>query len=206
MKAVILSYPKSGRTWLKVLIEQYCTICGISKPDIAWSHIGHGSSSEFPPKNLNCPTILLTRNYGDTLVSYYHDDCVRNPKKVGGKLIDEYVKDNLSDIKKFYNTVAEKDILLTLEYEKMVRSTRKEVLPLFAFLFDDKICVKCLRKAIDFCSFENLSTMERNKQIDMRVASSHMGMGFYKTRKGKVGSAEEELQPETLRFLKDNTK
>ncbi len=206
MKSIILSYPKSGRTWLKLLVEEYCRISGISKPDIIWSHIGHGSSAEHPPKNLKCPTILLTRNYPDTLVSYYHDDKVRNAKKVGGKSIDEYVKDNLSDIKTFYDTVSKKDIFLTLEYEKMVENTSAEVLPLFAFLFEDKVDMSDLHKAIDRCSFENVSIMERNKKIDMRVASSHMGEGFYKTRKGKVGSAEEELQPETLQYLKDNMK
>ena len=206
MKVIILSYPKSGRTWLKVLIEQYCNRCGVKKPSIAWSHIGHGMIPEYPPKNLDCPTVLLTRNYPDTLVSYFHDDSVRNKKKVSGKTIDEYVKDNLPDIKTFYDTVSKKNIFLTLEYEKMVDNTYPEVLPLFAFLFDDQVDVKCLRKAIDFCSFENLSAMERNKSIDMRVAPSHMGKGFYKTRKGQIGSAEEELKPKTLQFLKDNLK
>lgn len=206
MKVVILSYPKSGRTWLKVLIEEYCNRCNEKKPDIAWSHIGHGHLPEYPPKNLDCPTVLLTRNYPDTLVSYYHDDSVRNRKKVTGKSIDEYVKYNLADIETFYDTVSKMDIFLTLEYEKMVDNTYPEVLPLFAYLFDDQVNSKCLHSAVDFCRFENLSTMERNKEIYMRVSNSHMGQGFYKTRKGKVGSAEEELKPETLQYLKDNMK
>ena len=204
MKAIILSYPKSGRTWLKVLIDEYRKRCGVRKPDLTWSHIGHGSSVEHPPKNLTCNTILLTRDYADTLVSYYHDDCVRNRSKVDGKTIDEYVRHNLSDIKTFYNTVSQKDIFLTLEYEKMIENTYTEVLPLFAYLFDDQVDVKCLRRAIDFCQFENLSNLERQNKIDMRVSSSHMRQGFYKTRNGKVGSANKELQPETIEYIREN--
>ena len=205
MKAIILSYPKSGRTWLKVLIQEYCKRCRIQRPSISWSHVGHGTRAEYPPKNLDCPTILLTRNYADALVSYYHDDCVRNKKKTTGKSIDEYVKDSLSDIKTFYDTVSKKDIFMTLEYEKMIDDTYKEVLPLFAYLFDDKVDIKVLRNAIEFCHFDNLSTLERQRKVDMRVTLGHMDSGFYKTRKGKVGSAKEELQADTMEYIRENT-
>ncbi len=200
---MIISYPKSGRTWLKVLIERYCKVASIKKPQVNSNHLGYGHGKEKSVSPEKDTWVLLTRDKSDTLVSLYHDDKVRYPKRVGGKDIDTYVKDMLPEINKFYTEIENYPFAHIMSYEKMSENTFKEVLPFFELYFD-KVDEDALKEAVEYCKFDNLAKKERANKVDMRVPSKFKVKGFYKTRKGKVGSAREELSPETIKYLGDN--
>ena len=200
---MIISYPKSGRTWLKVLIERYCKVSSTKRPRIDSNHLGYGHGKEKSVSPEKDTLVLLTRDKSDTLVSLYHDDKVRYPKRVGGKSIDTYVKDMVPEINKFYTEIEKYPFAYTMSYENMSLNTFNEVLPFFELLFDE-VNQDALREAIEFCKFDNLAVKERENKVDMRVPTKFKLKGFYKTRKGKVGSAKEELLPETIKYLGDN--
>ena len=58
-----------------------------------------------------------------------------------------------------------------------------------------------MNEAIKYCQFDNLREKEKSGEVNLRWKEEYRRKGHFKTRKGKVGSAKEELQPETLKKL-----
>ena len=208
---IIVSYPKSGRTWLKVLLEWYQEISGEELPPIKWTHLGYGHDNavdinSFFLKNRDIPKVLLTRDLGDSLVSYYHDDRTRNPSRlIGCSDINEYVKEHITHIKEFYRKAGRLNFQLTVSYEEMHAHTWATVAPIIDMIAGEVDPV-ALKDAIKECEFSKLQKSERSGKVDMRVSKAHMSRGFYKTRKGKVGSAKDELEPYTYEWLQKEIK
>ena len=206
-KMVIVSYPKSGRTWLKVLLDQYQKASNIKLPKILWTHLGYGHVSEpevnsFLSAYRDVPRVFLTRDLSDSLVSYYHDDKARNASKlVGCEQLDQYVREYSTHIIEFYRKANRINFQLQFSYEEMQQNIEECVLSVIKLLGAD-VDRDALRQAIKECEFSALQKSERSGEIDMRVGEGHMARGFFKTRKGKVGSAKEELSPETYEYLK----
>lgn len=210
-KMVIVSYPKSGRTWLKVLLEKYQEASGTTLPKIMWTHLGYGHDSavevnSFFLKHRDVPRVLLTRDLADSLVSYYHDDRTRNPSRlIGCSDINEYVREYSVHITEFYRKASKLNFHLELSYEEMHQKTEETVAPIIELLVGE-VDRPALNRAVKECEFSRLQKSERSGKVDMRVSKAHMSRGFYKTRKGKVGSAKEELNPDTYEWLKKEIK
>jgi hypothetical protein len=177
-----------------------------------YTHInfGIGGNGEYPriaylKNHPETPAFMLTRDPADTLVSYYHDDMVRGQK---GKMkdvrgdIDAYCRENLSHLQQFYQSASEYNYVATLRYEDMIADTYTSILPLFETVYKD-LDKDLLAKAVEKCEFDNVAKKERSGELNMRVRSDHMEAGFYKTRKGKVGSAKEELTAETFEWIQE---
>lgn len=206
-KIVFISYPKSGRTWIHKIFEKYesysrSTVRQSDK--VIRTHLGYGGSEQRKikeVKNLISPQyVLLTRDKPDTLVSFYHDEKVRKFRGGARGSIDDFVLEYKPLIDRFYCEVKHYDFDYQFAYEDMQESPLETVLPFAQLIYGD-IDIDALRKAIEFCNFDNLSILERENKEDMQVVSAHKKDNFYKTRKGQVGSAQEELKPETLKQL-----
>ena len=210
-KMVIVSYPKSGRTWLKVLLEWYREFNGVPMPQIEWTHLGYGHDNavevnKFFLRHRDVPRVLLTRDLADSLVSYYHDDMFRNPSRlIGCSDINEYVTEHVTHIKEFYRKADTINYHYQLSYEEMHSNTEETVAPIIELLMGE-VDHAALKKAVQECEFSNLQRSERSGKVDMRVSKAHMSRGFYKTRKGKVGSAKEELNSDTYEWLQKEIK
>lgn len=208
----VVSYPKSGRTWLRLLFTDYANQMKQNQLRNLYTHInyGIGGGGEYPriaylkttPESKN---FLLTRDPADTLVSYYHDDMVRaEGNKMDGVRgdIDAYCRKNLSTLQSFYEAASEFNYVATIRYEDMIDDTFATVLPMFQELYDT-VNETQLRATVDKCEFNNLHKLERTGEVSMRVLPEHIKAGFYKTRKGKVGSAKEELTAETFEWIQE---
>ena len=210
-KMVIVSYPKSGRTWLKVLLEWYREFNGQPMPQILWTHLGYGHDNavevnKFFLKHRDVPRVLLTRDLADSLVSYYHDDMFRNPSRlIGCSDINEYVVEYVTHIKEFYRKADGINYQYQLSYEEMHQNTEETVAPIIELLMGE-VDHEALKNAVRECEFSNLQRSERSGRVDMRVSKAHMSRGFYKTRKGKIGSAKEELNADTYEWLQKEIK
>ena len=194
---IIVSYPKSGRTWLRVMIEQYSKMTKQRPDKHQWTHIGYGYRENMLLEQVGKfegTKVLLQRDPLDTIVSFYHDEKARRPHNAR-KGIDEYAKKKIEHYNKFSKDIKTLDFDISLSYERMLTDSYKEVLPIFHALFG-AVETKSLQDTIEFCKFDNLYDLERKRKIDMRGGST-----FFKTRKGKVGSAQEELSQETLEYL-----
>ena len=206
-KIVFISYPKSGRTWIHKILEKYEEFSGSptkQKNEVLRTHLGYGGDERnklAAIKALESPRyVLLTRDIPDTLVSFYHDEKVRKFRGGAKGTIDDFVLEYKGLIKGFYSEIKNYNWEYQFSYEDMQDKPFDTILP-FVTLIHGKVDTTALHKAVEFCNFENLSKLERERKEDMQVSRTHMDRDFYKTRKGQVGSAQQELKPETLKKL-----
>lgn len=203
----IISYPKSGRTWFRVLVKKYEKESNTLSKESKFTHIGFGYEGnrklrdEVLSGKKTDALINLTREPLDTLVSYYHDAHKRGKfglqEKAKDLGIDNFCIMQVEDYLKYKSFEEKIDFDYSTSYEEMQKNTIEAVLPAFEILFD-KVDKETLSKAIEYCEFENLSKLERSGKIDMHSKQNK----FYKTRKGKVGSHKEELKPNTINTIK----
>lgn len=200
----IISFPKSGRTWFRTILEEYEKGTKTNAKDHSFTHIGYGYAKDIAARN-NFKNrkyeslVLITRDPSDTFVSYYHDYLKRGPTEIKSA-IDEYCIGKIADYNKYISDIQGHKFDVVVSYESMISNTIEAIFPVYELLFDD-VDTDVLKQAINFCKFDNLYSLEREGKIDMRSRVD----GYYKTRKGKVGSAKEELKEETLREIRNKS-
>ena len=199
-----ISYPKSGRTWCRTIINEYAKRSKATPPKKhVWTHITFGNVKDPEDKGNgwlkgDATRILLKRNDLDALVSLYHDQMVRVQsvrKSYSNKTIDEYVLNKSDHLMNFKKKSRELKYDYEFSYEKMIKDPFSTFLPVMEIIFGE-VDIDIFKETIEFCHFDNLSKLEREGKIDMRGSKK-----FRKTRKGKVGSYKEELQRETIKKL-----
>ena len=169
------------------------------------THLGYGGHEHLNQpariKQLDNPQyVLLTRDIPDTLVSFYHDEKVRKFRGGAKGTVDDFALEYKPLIDKFYEEVSTYNFAYEFSYEQMQILTMETVLPFMNLVYGN-VQLFPLKEAVDYCHFSKLSILERQRKEDMAVSANHQQQDFYKTRKGKVGSAKDELKPETLKQL-----
>ncbi len=188
--AYIISFPNSGRTWLRILIgKALCEKFGFSdeimidtykitsKAGILRTQFIHDYSSiiegynyyqlptdksEYAGKNV----ILLVRDVRDVLVSHYF----QATKRVGsfnGSISDfiRHEKYGALKIITFFNTwydnMSKPKGFLLVRYEDMHKNPEKITASVLSFLGLDYIEEDIIRTAVEFASFSNLKNLEK---------------------------------------------
>ncbi len=218
---VIVSFPKSGRTWLRTTLAKYIELyysvpfnveldnLPENIPKIKFTHIVH-SIRNAKAKGI----VVLLRDPRDVLVSYYYERTQRplkSRKKFKGT-ISEFARSRwgIRRIVHFLNklVIYESNMkksnqkILYLTYESLKRNQEKEMTKLLKFLglpTDRKI----LLKAINFSSFKRMQKMEKKGVFDS-WRLSHLNknnINSFKMRKGKIGGYVDELTPEEIRYV-----
>ena len=207
-----ISFPKCGRTWCRTIVDQYAERTGQEHEQIRYTHLGLGNVKDKqdkgePWRKEGATRIHLSRNWLDALVSLYHDQKVRvsevanEYKKGRGKTIDDFVLNRMKWVSRYEEERKLLEFDHELNYEDMISEPERTFLPVMEIIFGE-VDRKVFKEVIEFCEFENMSELERKKKLDLHVGKGYMRKGFYKTRKGKVGSHKEELRPETIEKLK----
>ena len=227
----IISYPKSGRTWLrymlgnylvkyynidvKNLLEIYDLTKEINIPKIAISHSGTGdggyisSISEiqkcmdfYKDKNI----ILLKRDPRDVVVSSYHQNTSR--KKIYWSNISNFIRSKIFGIKKiimFNNLFLDNKKLFksfnSISYEDFKDDTYSNFLSLLKIL-NIPINTKLITDVIEMSNF---STMKKN-EVEGNYQHSQLRRrgddeNSLKVRKGKIGSYKEELSEKDIEYV-----
>lgn len=230
--AVVVSFQKSGRTWLrlmlgKVLEKQY----SIKKirldteyitlfkplPNILFSHAGctkkHNKLS-FQRIFRRKKIILLTRDPRAVIVSLFHDHTKRNFWYEGNNLSD-FIRSvwGLSKIINFMNSWAEevkrrnKEDCLILTYENFYTKAAEELKRFLNFL-ELKHTDEIIAEAVQYGSVDSMRKMELNNAFkDQRMApGDKKDQQSYRTRKCKLGSFKEELSKEDLSYIDQELK
>ena len=224
--AYIVSFRKSGRTWLRIMIAkaislqydipkiqldtQYMSLF-TSAPNIVFSHGG----SNKPNNGINFrrwlkgkKLILLVRDPRDDIVSLYHDYTVRHPKismsisgfvrheQLGINYTLNYMNEWATELEKRKNPA------LLIRYEDLKQDAQRELIRALDFL-QIPHTTEIIKKAVEFGSFENMRKMELSNQFkDSRLQTSNKSdANAFKTRKGRAGSYKEELCPEDILFV-----
>ncbi|HLF26794.1 MAG TPA: sulfotransferase domain-containing protein [Anaerolineae bacterium] len=203
----VISYPKSGRTWLKVLIgKAVCLKFGL--PDsmlletfelteaagLLPTHFTHDYSeilsglpyyalpavkSEYADKKV----IFVVRDVKDVLVSSYFQATKRTYKYTGS--LSDFIRNEKYGVKKvvtFYNIWYRNrhvpEEFLLLRYEEMHRQPEDILAQTLRLMGLAEVERSILKEAIAFAGFENMKKMEAN--------------GYFKDPKMRPGNLNDE--------------
>jgi len=203
----IISYPKSGRTWLRVLLgKAICLQYGLpdelmldthrltSAAGLLRTHFVHDYSEilsglhyrrlpERKREYASKKVVFVVRDIKDTLVSSYFQATKRTYKFKGP--ISEFVRSETFGVKKivtFYNvwhnnSHVPKDFLL-LRYEDMHQNPSDALIRTLRFIGLEQIEDRIIKEAVAFASFNNMKKMEAG--------------GYFKDAKMRPGDAGDE--------------
>ena len=231
-QAYIISYPKSGRTWLRAMLGRArCRHYGLpdelmlktieitQQPGVLGTEFIHDFSDNPWRRYSNLPAnktkyrhkkvVFLKREVRDVLVSHYFHS-TRRTKVFSGSLAD-FIRDDHLGAKKvltFYlhwrNRQPKPMNFLQVTYEKMSTDPEQVLRATLDFLEAPQISDDAIAEAVEFSRFENLQKLERNQKF----SNSRLKPGdvddpeSYKVRNGKVGGFRHYLTPEDLDFIR----
>ncbi len=230
-----ISFPKTGRTWVRVMLGKYLTekygLDGVTKEEMLEVTPLHKKRKEIPKiifthdddpqlkevediqekkeKYSDKEVMFLVRDPRDVVVSLYHQFDKRNEKidETENKGINEFAKEKIENIIRFYNIWYQnrnipKDFLL-VKYEDLHEDTARELNRVINFIGEENINPDLVNSAVEFAKFEKMRKMEKNKEFETgKLAPGNKNdPNSYKTRKGKIGSYEEELNENTIKYI-----
>lgn len=233
---VIVSFPKSGRTWFRVFLSSFfvhsygsqysldfAPIFKIKKdvPRIIFDHGGH---FDFGRKNIHKRiesrtgkrVVLLVRDPRDVVVSYFYEVTKRDGKELkwGGDM-SSFIRDEnfgIGQVISFMNEwYKHKDVfsdIYIVMYENLKLDPKKYFGEALQFMNLPGISEEALKKAVDFSSFENMRKLEEDDfYVDPRLRAREKGNeSTYKTRKGKIGGYKSALSKEDLAYVNTQMK
>lgn len=225
--AIVVSYPKCGRTWLRfslglALKDHF----GMEMTERVEIHKLNDANSKIPriyfthddnPHNKRAETIevdksdyrdkrivFLVRDPRDVLVSLFYHKSFRS-KKFSGSL-DDYLKTpvgGLDSIVQFYNVWARSGHtpLLIISYEDMHADPQGTLGRVLEFCGVVGVAPEVLERAALASRFENMRNIETEGTLSSDKLRGNLSQGSQglKVRSGKVGSYSKELSLEQQR-------
>lgn len=208
---VIVSYPKAGRTWLRVMLDE------LGLP-VECTHDGSGTARPFErlalcrnPVYREKPVLFMLRDPRDTVVSYYFQRTLRSDRFDGA--MSDFVRDPAYGI--------EKIMRFNLAWLQLGRDLPAFLPVTYETLKSDPVDV--MKSVVDFigtsrpeseiervCSnntFEKMKAREGSGEYNeryrkmLRPASEHPES--YKVRRGKIGGYADYLTEEDIAYCDD---
>ena len=206
---VVISFPKSGRTWLRVMLDQY----GLS---VNWSHAGAGHVNGRPIGKLSTSearkyrrVLFLHRDPRDTVVSGYYQKIFRRDGYSGS--MSDFIRDPRHGIEKVlrYNEMwialaRTRSQMMVESYENLQADTEGSLGRIVAF-FGKPVDSVRIRDIVEANRFDKMQAREREGEYartygKILAPSNPMEPDSFKVRKGKVGGYREELTPEDIAY------
>jgi len=191
---MLISFPKAGRTWLRVMLSKsICLHCGIDSenrlPDLKELSQTVSTLPRIKPKHDDKPqlktsgelvnvkteyagvkVVLLIRDLRDLAVSTYFQ-MTRREKRFTGSL-GEFIRCHRGSVEtmiRFYNIWADRyqdplDFLL-VRYEDLHADTKGELKRVVEFAGIHNMADSILSDAVDFARFDNLKQIEKKGRI-----------------------------------------
>jgi hypothetical protein len=185
----VISFPKSGRTWLRVMLDQ------VGLP-LEWTHAGAGHGNGRPISKLDTSTarkyrriLFLHRDPRDTAVSGYYQKLYRRDGYSG--TISEFLRDPCHGLEKIilYNQMwlefaSKRPQMMVASYEGLRADTETLLADIIAFFGAEK------EKAGEYASvYGKILSPADPEQPDS-----------FKVRKGVVGGYVDELSADDIAY------
>jgi hypothetical protein len=213
----LVSFPKSGRTWLRFMINATCArhfgvqisnyldmrATVVACPGMPKIHVMHDDEPQWKtPRQLltskrefgERKVLFLVRDPRDVVVSQYFHLTKRIRLDVGD--LSTFLrsrKGSLETIVRYYNLWAERrDVpkeFLLVRYEDLHASARGEMRRILAFLGLSNVSDAALEEGIAFSTFDNMRDLEARDAMGAAILrpGDPMDPESFKVRKGVVG-------------------
>jgi hypothetical protein len=213
---ILISYPKSGRTWLRVMLD-------FLDVNLKYDHyledfnkiknLGQKSTDIFLPKFSDKRIIFLTRDPRDTIVSSYFQEAKREQSFDGS--ISEFIRSpefgikSILDYQLFWiKNRANYSDFLQIQYEEMHQDIAKVLKRIFTFLGNISIDDKKLKKTVGLFQFENMQFFEKKGLLGLRYGNVLRPLGdrsadSLKVRKGVIGGYKNYLTEADLSYCNE---
>lgn len=212
-RPLVVSFPKSGRTWLRVMLDDL----GV---DVQYSHDGSDHGRRKPLSSLrenksrykSRRTVLLVRDPRDTVVSGYFQVQKRHKLPVGP--FNEFIRSDTHGIEKvikfnlnWFSAAPRMRAIRCVQYEDIHRDTVGVLRSILEFLdvdADDQTLAKVCRDR----AFDKMRTSEAKGDLAERygeilLPSDVNDPESFKVRKGKIGGYREYLSDHDVAYCDD---
>lgn len=215
----VISFPKCGRTWLKVVVGKYLELKyqkttdfldfdELTNNNLKFTHDGSDWTKDKPaaPEDFaETRVIMLTRNPYDAFVSYYNH--VMHRDKIYDGNISSLITSKLDPIgnyKRLYkrwedNKYVPKDYAI-ISYEDMHTDPVKTIGKVIRIL-TGSIDITVLEEAIEFGKFDNMKKLEQSRSISKTSLAYKGNARAMKVRSGKVNGYKEHLSEHDIRMI-----
>jgi hypothetical protein len=207
-RLAIVSFPKSGRTWLRVMLGQL----GIS-PLFSHEKSGRGASIEYTRDNIRFSrhrrVIFLHRNPLDTIVSYFFHS--RNVQKRFAGDISEFIRSPglgirhlLEFNKAWLEAGSHFDDFLVISYEELRADPAAELRQIVDFCNLGKISDRKIKRAVEAGEFSRMKKLEQSgklaKQYPGRFADGKAKVEESRVRAGLIGNYRSALSDADIEY------
>jgi len=210
---VVISFPKSGRTWLRVMLDE------LGIPAL-YTHAGagHGSAKLLSELNIDLKFrrgVLLLRDPRDTAVSGFHQATKRfhhatKLKQPYNEIISAFIRDPRHGIEKcagfnlmWRERARAADNMLITSYEAMHRDAAAELSRITDF-FGRRQSNALIEETVRKNSFEQMQRRERDgsylRYKNRLKPGDRLDINSYKVRRGKVGGYQDELSDSDIEY------
>lgn len=232
---VIVSYPKSGRTWLRMILAKLLVNIGYDHSEYEMVPVFHKSYKEINDLfSKDIKVVFLHRHPGDVLVSHWKE--LSTSHRSGETMIMKnfkfyhFLKDEEWGIKQLINfnngwltNFYKFKSFKTITYEAMKKDTFKTVKKVVDFL-EFNCTDEQIKDAIEYSRFENMKKIEIGEGTNyLKHYKGNFGQELEnevikeefqakgtviqpRIRKGKVGGYIEDLKEREIELIKKHLK
>jgi hypothetical protein len=223
----VISYPKSGNTWMRFLLanllcdeeidfvnieDKVIDIYKRNNKEIEENkeHLNiFKSHSYFRPKFSNNKVVYIVRDPRDVVISYYNHYKKNKRREISfNDYLDLFINSNIDvfgnwgeNVGSWIGAKNNSEDFLLIKYEDMLKDTFKELKKVCNF-FNINASDENIKKAVEKSKFNNLKNMEERVE-DKAEATKKTSKKVKFFRKGKSRQWEKELSKEHLERIQN---
>ena len=229
-RTVVVSAPKSGRTWLRVFLSAYASFREGRAPgrrieqseralSVLFAHDRweHAAAPWFTlllgrcvvpsERRRNARVVLLVRDPRDALVSL-HFHLTRRDRWFEGTL-DEMLRHPVFGVRRYVDVMNGwarewygREHALVLRYEDLLMDPKTRLAEFLRFVLGD-VDPRGFDEALEFSTFERMRDLEASGYFEDRMLRGARpgDPGSFKVRRGKIGGDRDRYSPESTLLL-----
>jgi len=213
--SVLISYPKSGRTWLRMIMAKIAHLKGFDVTKEEFMPALHYDVDKV--KNIfgdDLKIVFLHRDIADVLSSYYAEKSTstRSGSLYTGK-VNEFIKDKNHGVdaaihynKKWLELAKNNKNIKVVSYEQLKKDAFSSVSDIMRFL-GFECTTEEISEAVEYSRFENMSKIEKGLGDNLlENYKGNFGKSVGRVRRGIVGGHKKDFSDEDISYIASRKK